>query len=77
MEAYVAAKGGWEAYQKVFYVGDGGNDYCPLLHLRSQDTALARYPRPLIARIEREGNLKCSVVKWVGAWEVEEILDTL
>ncbi|EOQ99334.1 Inorganic pyrophosphatase 1 [Wallemia ichthyophaga EXF-994] len=77
LESYVAAKGGWDAYNQVFYVGDGGNDYCPLLHLRSQDTALARYPRPLINRIEKEGNLKCSVVKWVGAWEVEEILDKL
>lgn len=26
--------GGWEAFDRVVYVGDGGNDYCPILRLR-------------------------------------------
>jgi pyridoxal phosphate phosphatase PHOSPHO2 len=27
--------GGWEAFDRVVYVGDGGNDFCPLLRLRT------------------------------------------
>lgn len=26
--------GGWDSYDRVIYVGDGGNDYCPVLRLR-------------------------------------------
>ncbi len=29
-------------YDKVFYVGDGGNDYCPITKLRSEDYGCAR-----------------------------------
>lgn len=35
LEAFMARHGGWEHWDRVVYVGDGGNDFCPLLHLRS------------------------------------------
>lgn len=35
LEAFMARNGGWEAFDQVVYVGDGGNDLCPALHLRS------------------------------------------
>lgn len=41
---------------------------------------LARTARGLKRRIEREGEaagLKCKVVYWEGAWEVEEIFAQL
>lgn len=42
--------------------------------------ALARTDRGLQRRIEREGEaegLKCKVVYWEGAWEVEEVFGEL
>jgi len=62
-------------FDRMIYVGDGGNDYCPTLRLRSQDTVLCRRRRGLERRIENEGpkdGLKCQVFKWTEAWEVEE-----
>lgn len=62
-------------FDQVIYVGDGGNDYCPTLRLRSQDTVLCRRQKGLEKRIETEGpkdGLQCQVVKWTQAWEVEE-----
>lgn len=58
-------------YEKVIYIGDGSNDFCPVVRLREQDTVLARTARGLQRRIEREGaaaGLKCKVVYWEGAW---------
>ncbi|KAJ7079157.1 phosphatase phospho-type [Mycena belliarum] len=64
-------------YERVVYVGDGSNDYCPALRLRSQDMLLCRTFGGLHKRIAREGGLKCEVKYWTGAWEVEEIFNTL
>jgi len=63
------------AFDRVVYIGDGSNDFCPILRLRKQDQVLCRRNRGLQGRIEREGQkegLKCEVVYWAGAWEVEE-----
>jgi pyridoxal phosphate phosphatase PHOSPHO2 len=35
METFVAKYGGIEKFEKVVYIGDGGNDFCPLLRMRS------------------------------------------
>ena len=94
--------GGWDQFDKVVYIGDGGNDLCPILRLRacvslsfsshstptliahnvvviphSQDVALVRMYRELSRRIEDTSNvhvsdLKCKIVSWGGAWEVEK-----
>lgn len=34
LEAFMERHGGWAAFDKVVYVGDGSNDLCPVLHLR-------------------------------------------
>ncbi|KAJ7287845.1 phosphatase phospho-type [Mycena rebaudengoi] len=65
------------SFDRVFYVGDGSNDFCPALRLRSQDTLLCRTFGGLHKRIAKEGGLKCTVRYWTGAWEVEEIFKTL
>lgn len=91
LEAFLARHG---EYDRIFYVGDGSNDFCPILRLRrsalnhrdpmhsvdsiiSQDTILCRSFGGLHKRIAREGGMKCQVKYWTGAWEVEEIFNTL
>ncbi|KAJ7703001.1 phosphatase phospho-type [Mycena rosella] len=64
-------------YDRVVYVGDGSNDFCPALRLRSQDMLLCRTFGGLHKRIARDGGLKCQVKYWTGAWEVEEIFNKL
>ncbi|GAA5975095.1 hypothetical protein JCM5350_004584 [Sporobolomyces pararoseus] len=77
LEAFMARNGGWEAFDQVVYVGDGGNDLCPALHLRSQDILLVRMYRELSRRLEKEGlkgGFKARAISWGGAWEVEKAL---
>lgn len=62
------------SYDRVVYVGDGGNDYCPILRLRPQDVALVRRHRGLAKRILEEGQVQCQVRYWSGAWEAEQLL---
>ncbi|KAH6914377.1 phosphatase phospho-type [Coprinopsis sp. MPI-PUGE-AT-0042] len=67
-------------YDRVVYVGDGSNDFCPILRMRKQDLVLCRSHRGLQRRIEKEGEekgLKVQKKYWGGAWEVEEIFATL
>jgi len=67
-------------YDRIIYVGDGSNDFCPILRLRSQDLVLCRSNRGLQRRIEKDSEakgLKCSVHYWAGAWEVEEMFNKL
>ncbi|KAK0504762.1 phosphatase phospho-type [Armillaria luteobubalina] len=68
------------AYDQIIYVGDGSNDFCPILRLRRQDMVLCRSFRGLQRRIHKDGEklgLKCQVKYWGGAWEVEEIFNAL
>jgi len=67
-------------YDRIVYVGDGSNDFCPILRLRSQDLALCRSYRGLQRCIERRPEakaMKCTVQYWAGAWEVEEAFNKL
>jgi len=69
-----------QPYDLMAYVGDGENDFCPILRLRSGDIAFVRKGRGLQKRIEREGpqrGLRCQVKYWAGAWEVEEYFTQL
>jgi len=73
LEAFLARKG--VEFDHIAYVGDGSNDFCPILRLRKQDTTFCRTGRGLQRRIEKEGtaqDLKCNVKYWGGAWEIEE-----
>lgn len=68
------------SFDRVVYVGDGSNDFCPVLRLRKQDKVFCRHYRGLQKRIERDGEregLKCEVIYWAGAWEVEELFGKL
>lgn len=70
LEAFLERHGGRSAFDRVVYVGDGGNDYCPLLRLKEGDVALVRRYRGLQTRIEKEGGVKAGLRYWAGAWEV-------
>jgi pyridoxal phosphate phosphatase PHOSPHO2 len=75
LDAYVDAYGGKAAYGRIVYVGDGGNDFCPLLRMREGDLALVRKGFELDIRIREEGlkeGLKCEVKLWEQAWQIEE-----
>ena len=64
-------------YERIVYVGDGGNDYCPVLRLGKNDVALVRRNRGLAKRILEEGGVQCTVRYWSGAWEAEQLLRRL
>lgn len=78
LEAFLARH--QPVYDRIIYIGDGANDFCPILRMRSQDMVLCRRFRGLERRIAQEGEkegLKCQVRFWAGAWEVEEIFGEL
>jgi len=75
LDAYLARH--HTQFDRIVYVGDGSNDFCPALRLRKQDLVLCRNFRGLSKRIAKEGGLQCHVKYWSGAWEVEEIFGNL
>lgn len=67
-------------YDRIIYVGDGSNDFCPAVRLRRQDAVFCRRYRGLEHRITHEGvkaGLVCQIRYWAGAWEVEELFGRL
>ncbi|KAE8214998.1 hypothetical protein CF327_g1672 [Tilletia walkeri] len=77
LDAFLARHGGRESFERVVYVGDGGNDYCPVTRLGERDLAFVRRFRGLEKRIAKEGNVTATVWHWAGAWEVEGLLGHL
>ena len=65
------------SYDRVVYVGDGGNDYCPIQRLGPNDVAFVRRNRGPAKRIADEGGVRCTVRYWTGAWEAEQLLRLL
>ncbi|TRY95626.1 hypothetical protein DNTS_017832 [Danionella cerebrum] len=71
-------KGG-RPYQKILYMGDGANDFCPSLTLSQVDVAFPRRDFPmhkLIQEMEeaKPGEFKASVVPWRSG---EDVINTL
>lgn len=77
LEAYLERHGGRSSYDRLIYLGDGANDFCPVLRMGPNDVALVRNDKGLERRIRQEGGVKCQVRYWTGAWEVEELFDAL
>ncbi|KAF9049984.1 phosphatase phospho-type [Panaeolus papilionaceus] len=78
LEAFLSRTDG--KFDHIFYVGDGTNDFCPILRLSSTDTVFCRTSRGLQKRISNEGQekgLKAAIKYWGGAWELEEYFDKL
>ncbi|KAJ8344785.1 hypothetical protein SKAU_G00289780 [Synaphobranchus kaupii] len=62
-------------FQRVFYVGDGANDFCPALALGPRDTAFPRREYPmhtLIAELQglRPADFPAAVVPWESGEDV-------
>ncbi|WWD19695.1 hypothetical protein CI109_104159 [Kwoniella shandongensis] len=75
LDTYLAAHGGKDSYSKIVYVGDGSNDFCPLLRMRKGDLVCVRKGLELDERIKEEGEekgLKVDVVFWEQAWQIDE-----
>ncbi|KAH9929490.1 phosphatase phospho-type [Epithele typhae] len=70
-EAFLKRNG--PGFDRVIYVGDGSNDFCPVLRMRKQDVLFCRRYRGLYDL----GRLEPRVEYWTGAWEAEELLDKL
>jgi pyridoxal phosphate phosphatase PHOSPHO2 len=74
LEAFLERRGGRSTFDRIAYIGDGTNDFCPLLRLTSKDLALVRFDFGLARRIAKEGEkagMTVPVKYWDGAWEVE------
>jgi 2,3-diketo-5-methylthio-1-phosphopentane phosphatase len=64
-------------YENLFYLGDGGNDYCPSLLFKESDYLFPRHGFPLHKKLyERKfiENLKCKVLSWNDAHAIIEVL---
>lgn len=62
-------------YQRVFYVGDGANDFCPALSLGARDVVFPRRDFPMHRLITETheampGEFKAVTVPWASAEEV-------
>lgn len=69
-------------FQRVFYVGDGANDFCPSLVLGPRDTAFPRREYPMHALIgelrgARPQDFPAAVVPWESGEDVVERLQRL
>lgn len=82
LAAYLEHMNGSKSFDRIAYVGDGDNDYCPLAKVLSKnDYALVRAHKELPRRInqekERGNHLSCNVIQWEGAWQIEQIFSNL
>jgi len=69
-----------DSYKRILFVGDGSNDFCPMIRMRSQDWGLCRTFGSLKKRVENDSERlgrRCRVRWWTGAWEAEEIFKEL
>ena len=75
LDAYLSRNGGKEGFERIVYIGDGGNDFCPLLRMRKGDLALVRKGFELEGRVREEGKrfgLNVDVKYWEQAWQIDE-----
>lgn len=66
-------------YNKIIYAGDGSNDFCPMIKLRSQDTAFPRLGYRIMSAIETNRNdadlvIKANVQPWNNACDILKIV---
>jgi len=76
LEAFLKERG---HFDQIVYVGDGSNDFCPILRLEEGDYVFVRRGMSLEKRIDEDGNklgLRCQVRYWRGAWECEKLFQS-
>lgn len=74
LEKHVAQrKSSGTSYSRIFYIGDGNNDYCPSLRLAEKDCVFPRIGYALHRRIqENTSKVKAQVVPWKTASTIME-----
>lgn len=69
------------SYTQVVYIGDGGNDLCPVMSLKKNDIAMPRHGYTLEKRISQlsqdRSPVECSVLVWSTAVEIASYLKVL
>lgn len=81
LELYLSEQsdGGVE-YERIFYVGDGGNDLCPTASLRGNDVAMPRKGytlEKLLTKLESQGDNtspRAKVIAWSSGTDILEEL---
>lgn len=72
LERMKATKG--SCVERIIYVGDGGNDYCPILHLGTDDFALVRQGFPLERLIKEANEVRATVMYWANHQELFDLV---
>ncbi|KAM4592483.1 pyridoxal phosphate phosphatase PHOSPHO2 [Odontesthes bonariensis] len=81
LEKYLSERAdGGTTYQRIFYVGDGGNDLCPASCLRGNDVVMPRKGYTLdkllakLAAQEGDASLRAQVISWsIGTDILQEL----
>ncbi|XP_069030388.1 pyridoxal phosphate phosphatase PHOSPHO2 [Embiotoca jacksoni] len=83
LELYLSQQsGGGVEYERIFYVGDGGNDLCPTSCLRGRDIVMPRkgYTLEKLLRKmegqEDDASLRAKVIAWSSATDILQELKT-
>jgi len=67
-------KRNYDFANQIVYIGDGGNDFCPIRQLKEGDYAFVRkfdVCRGLEAKVEEnKAKLKCNILKWKNGKEL-------
>ena len=68
-------------FEKIYYIGDGDNDYCPGLILKEKDYFFPRknYPLAKLLELEEKSNqIKANIKLWTDGNDIkEEIIKSL
>ncbi|XP_021255499.1 pyridoxal phosphate phosphatase PHOSPHO2 isoform X2 [Numida meleagris] len=69
------------SYMQIAYIGDGGNDLCPVMFLKKGDVAMPRHGYTLEKKISQHSQdfcpVECSVLVWSSAVEIMSYLKLL
>ncbi|XP_060898514.1 pyridoxal phosphate phosphatase PHOSPHO2 [Labrus mixtus] len=81
LELYLSERSdGGVSYERIYYVGDGGNDLCPTFCLRGNDVVMPRKGytlEKLLSRLESQkddNSLRAKVIAWSSGTEILEEL---
>ncbi|XP_011155570.1 pyridoxal phosphate phosphatase PHOSPHO2 isoform X2 [Solenopsis invicta] len=68
------------SYERIVYVGDGGNDLCPILRLSEADLACPRKDYSLIERLNKlpiSVSTKAKIVPWQDGTDLQRSLEQI
>ncbi|XP_042300847.1 pyridoxal phosphate phosphatase PHOSPHO2 isoform X2 [Sceloporus undulatus] len=68
-------------YSHIIYIGDGGNDLCPVMHLKKNDIVMPRHGYMLENMISQLSHnlvpVEASVINWSSGTEILDYLELL